>query len=103
MTRIHEGHGGPPRLAEWLLDVFIRDHVARDGLAGDLRERFVRLDQSRTTPGSGLGLSLVDAVARLHDGTLMLEDDEPGLRAILDLPCRDPMPRSVGLPGDGVS
>ena len=53
----------------------------------DVRLRFVRLDQSRTTPGSGLGLSLVDAVAGLHDGRLVLDDNAPGLRAILELPC----------------
>ena len=52
----------------------------------DVRRRFVRLDQSRTTSGSGLGLSLVDAVATLHDGRLVLEDNAPGLRAILELP-----------------
>ena len=49
-------------------------------------ERFVRLEQSRTKPGSGLGLSLAAAVARLHGGELKLEDTAPGLKAILDLP-----------------
>ena len=49
-------------------------------------ERFVRLEQSRTKPGSGLGLSLAAAVARLHGGELKLEDNAPGLKAILDLP-----------------
>ena len=49
-------------------------------------ERFVRLEQSRSAPGSGLGLSLVAAVARLHGGELRLEDNAPGLRAILALP-----------------
>lgn len=49
-------------------------------------ERFVRLDSSRTEPGSGLGLSLVAAVARLHKGTLRLEDNAPGVRAVIDLP-----------------
>jgi signal transduction histidine kinase len=49
-------------------------------------ERFVRLEQSRTMPGSGLGLSLAAAVARLHGGELKLEDNAPGLKAILDLP-----------------
>lgn len=49
-------------------------------------ERFVRLEKSRTEPGSGLGLSLVSAVARLHKGELRLEDNVPGLRAVLDLP-----------------
>ncbi len=46
-------------------------------------ERFVRLDKTRTTPGSGLGLSLVNAVARLHDAELTLEDNAPGLRVKL--------------------
>jgi len=49
-------------------------------------ERFVRLETSRTRSGSGLGLSLVAAVARLHGGTLRLEDNQPGLRAIISLP-----------------
>lgn len=49
-------------------------------------ERFVRLDKSRTSPGTGLGLSLVAAVARMHDGELRLEDNGPGLKAILALP-----------------
>ena len=49
-------------------------------------DRFVRLEASRSEPGSGLGLSLVAAVARLHGGTLRLEDNEPGLRVILALP-----------------
>jgi signal transduction histidine kinase len=47
--------------------------------------RFVRLDQSRTKPGTGLGLSLVAAVARLHGGTMRLEDNAPGLRIVLVL------------------
>lgn len=49
-------------------------------------ERFVRLDASRSQPGSGLGLSLVSAVARLHGGELRLEDNAPGLKATLALP-----------------
>lgn len=48
--------------------------------------RFVRLEASRSEPGSGLGLSLVAAVARLHGGRLRLEDNEPGLRVVLSLP-----------------
>jgi signal transduction histidine kinase len=44
-------------------------------------ERFYRGDASRCTPGVGLGLSLVDAVARLHGSELKLEDNHPGLRA----------------------
>ncbi|MDQ0509770.1 sensor histidine kinase [Ancylobacter amanitiformis] len=49
-------------------------------------ERFVRLEASRTRPGFGLGLSLVVAVVHLHGGSLRLEDNEPGLRVIIDLP-----------------
>ncbi len=49
-------------------------------------KRFVRLEQSRTQPGTGLGLSLVSAVARLHNGSVRLEDNEPGLRVVLVLP-----------------
>jgi signal transduction histidine kinase len=49
-------------------------------------ERFVRLEQSRSAPGSGLGLSLAAAVARLHGGELRLEDNHPGLRSVMMLP-----------------
>ncbi|UJW85539.1 sensor histidine kinase [Devosia sp. SL43] len=49
-------------------------------------ERFVRLEKSRSEPGSGLGLSLVDAVTRLHGGTFRIEDNAPGVRAVVDLP-----------------
>jgi signal transduction histidine kinase len=51
-------------------------------------ERFVRLEASRTQPGSGLGLSLASAVATLHGGELRLSDNRPGLRATLVLPRR---------------
>ena len=46
-------------------------------------QRLYRLDQSRNTPGNGLGLSLVEAVTKLHGATLDLEDNAPGLRAIV--------------------
>ena len=49
-------------------------------------ERFWRGDRSRHTPGVGLGLSVVSAVARLHRGRLDLADNDPGVRAILTLP-----------------
>jgi signal transduction histidine kinase len=49
-------------------------------------ERFVRLEKSRTEQGSGLGLSLVAAVARLHKGCFHIEDNAPGVRAVIDLP-----------------
>lgn len=47
-------------------------------------QRLFRMDSSRSTPGSGLGLSLVYAVAELHNSKLHLEDNEPGLRVKLD-------------------
>lgn len=46
-------------------------------------ERFARLESSRNTPGSGLGLSLVAAVAGLHHAELRLEDNRPGLRVVM--------------------
>jgi signal transduction histidine kinase len=51
-------------------------------------ERFVRLEASRTQPGSGLGLSLAAAVATLHGGELRLGDGHPGLIATLAIPAR---------------
>ena len=60
------------------------------GVAADDRERvfdrFVRLESARSRPGSGLGLSLAAAVARLHGGTVRLEDNAPGLKVKLTLP-----------------
>jgi signal transduction histidine kinase len=60
------------------------------GIAEDERDkvgqRFYRLESSRSTPGSGLGLSLVKAVARLHHAKLVLTDNAPGLKATLCLP-----------------
>ncbi|MBC7504399.1 MAG: HAMP domain-containing protein [Sandarakinorhabdus sp.] len=47
--------------------------------------RFGRLDPSRHEPGAGLGLSLVEAVAHLHDGSLALGDNAPGLRVVITL------------------
>ena len=49
-------------------------------------ERFVRLEGARSRPGFGLGLSLAAAVARLHGGTLRLEDNEPGLELSFGCP-----------------
>lgn len=66
--------------------------VADDGpgIAEARREeamrRFGRLDPARHVAGSGLGLSLVEAVARLHGGSVALEDNGPGLRVVLTLP-----------------
>jgi signal transduction histidine kinase len=53
-------------------------------------DRFVRLEGARSRPGSGLGLSLAAAVARLHGGTVRLDDNTPGLKVVVTLPARDP-------------
>jgi signal transduction histidine kinase len=63
------------------------------GVPADRRDavfdRFVRLESSRSTAGNGLGLSLVRAVARLHGGDAWLEDNAPGLKAVITLPTAD--------------
>ncbi|AQX30374.1 sensor histidine kinase [Bartonella schoenbuchensis] len=60
------------------------------GIAEDKREkvteRFVRLEKSRTQPGCGIGLSIAKAVMKFHGGELLLEDANPGLRAVLMFP-----------------
>jgi signal transduction histidine kinase len=62
-----------------------RDHVF---------EHFYRLDRSRSTPGQGLGLSLVSAVVELHEIEVRLEDNMPGLRVVIDFSRAD-MERAV--------
>ena len=59
-------------------------------------ERFVRLEASRTQPGSGLGLSLASAVATLHGGELRLADAHPGLTATLAIPAAHTSERVAG-------
>ncbi len=89
--------GGTVTLAARLLPAAIEVAVADDGpgLVPEDRahagERFFRADKARATPGSGLGLSLVQAVVNLHAGELRLEDATPdrappGLRVVLRLP-----------------
>ena len=60
------------------------------GIPAEERERilqpFVRLERDRTRIGSGLGLSLVAAVMRLHNGTIELKDNDPGLRVVCEFP-----------------
>jgi signal transduction histidine kinase len=51
----------------------------------EARRRFGRLDSSRSRAGAGLGLALAEAVAHLHEGALLLDDNRPGLRAALAL------------------
>ncbi|MEJ2389618.1 MAG: HAMP domain-containing sensor histidine kinase [Chromatiaceae bacterium] len=72
------------------------------GIPAAMREkvfqRFFRLDGSRSTPGSGLGLSLVQAVARIHGAQIRLEDNDPGLRALLSFEATQP---SIAAPTNG--
>lgn len=62
-----------------------------------VKQRFVRLDSARHTGGSGLGLSFVDAIARLHGADLVFADNHPGLRASI----RFPVVRDRGFRGRG--
>jgi signal transduction histidine kinase len=57
-------------------------------LRGEALRRFGRLDSSRSKEGAGLGLALAGAIAHLHDGELLLEDNGPGLLTALELPMR---------------
>ena len=70
--------GGAPRLA-----IADSGPGVPTGERARVLERFVRLDSSRGTPGSGLGLSLVAAVAKLHGARLALADNAPGLSITL--------------------
>ena len=76
--------------ARGMIQVMVRD--SGPGIPPQYRQavlqRFYRLDRSRSTTGSGLGLSLVSAVASLHNATLVLADNEPGLRCLLLFPIR---------------
>jgi signal transduction histidine kinase len=81
-----------------LIEIAVADHGP--GIADQDRtrvlDRFVRLENSRSRPGSGLGLSLAAAVVRLHSGTLRIEDNHPGLRVVIALPAvAAPQPLAV--------
>jgi len=69
------------------IDLWVADRGP--GIAPDLHEhalgKYRRLEEARTTEGSGLGLALARAVARLHGGDVELEDNHPGLRVVLRL------------------
>src|SRR5437868_9907644 len=61
----------------------------------EARRRFGRLDSSRSDEGAGLGLALGEAIAHLHEGKLMLEDNHPGLLTIVELPVHAQQPRAA--------
>jgi signal transduction histidine kinase len=87
--------GGAVRLSTSVtaagVDIIVADQGPGIPVADRARatERFYRGEIARNTPGSGLGLALVQAVAQLHGGNLRLEAAEPGLAAILSLPGYD--------------
>jgi len=87
----HAGKGAKVLLELAAHDQTLQVIVSDDGPGvpaadrGRVQERFVRLDRARSTQGSGLGLAIVAACAKLHDGEFVLEDNRPGLRAVLTL------------------
>jgi signal transduction histidine kinase len=99
-----------------LIDVEVHPHpnggvqivVADDGPGiGDAEkhkvvERFYRGDASRGTPGVGLGLSLVQAVAKLHGGAVELFDRNPGLRAVIVIHAESP-PSAPAAPAENAA
>ncbi|GAC1332695.1 MAG: ATP-binding protein [Beijerinckiaceae bacterium] len=98
--------GAPPpvsldvRRRDDTVEISVADHGAGIIAADRIRvvDRFVRLENSRTRPGSGLGLSLAAAVAHLHGGELRLEDNAPGLRVIIALPVSHSAPAPLPAP-----
>jgi signal transduction histidine kinase len=78
-----------------VLTVADRGPGIADADRGRVLDRFVRLETSRSRPGSGLGLSLAAAVARLHGGSIVLDDNRPGLKVTLRLPRSDHDPRAA--------
>ena len=70
------------------LEVAISD--TGPGIPAEAREqvfgRFFRLETSRSSPGNGLGLSLVAAIVKLHNGQIELTDNQPGLKLTITLP-----------------
>ena len=66
-----------------------------DGEREQIFRRFYRVDRSRTTPGSGLGLSLASAVAHAHGADIRAEDAGPGLRIVVDFPAMVAVPAAT--------
>jgi signal transduction histidine kinase len=86
------GQGGRIRVSAERIGETVRLEVADSGpgipaeARGRVLDRFVRLEEARSRPGFGLGLSLVNAVVRLHQGTLALAENDPGLSVVITLP-----------------
>ena len=73
-----------------LIEVADRGPGIADSDRETVFDRFVRLEPSRSTPGNGLGLSLVRAVARRHAAIVTLGDNLPGLRVRIEFPAWSP-------------
>ena len=102
----YAGSGATVRIAATnqhdTVSIVVRDDGPGIPAAERLRvvDRFYRLDQSRSLPGNGLGLSIVSAIASLHWGTLYLEDAAPGVLARIVLPRADAAIPASGRPTD---
>ena len=77
----------------WQDPGYVEFYIADDGVGIPAEEcdkafrRFYRVEASRSTlPGNGLGLSMVQAVVKLHKGVVLLEDNNPGLKVLIKLP-----------------
>ncbi len=79
-------------LRDGVVEITVADHGPGIAPADRARatERFFRAEAARNTSGSGLGLALVAAVAQLHNGTLHLLDNNPGLCAVISIPAQLP-------------
>lgn len=101
----HAGEGARVRVEVRPAGRGVRLVVADTGVGvaedqrGRVQERFVRLDPARQAGGSGLGLAIVAACAKLHGGVLRLEDNAPGLRAVLEI---DADATALGAPGSSI-
>ena len=71
-----------------MAEISVADHGSGIAVPDRARvtDRFVRLEGARSRPGSGLGLSMAQAIMKLHSGELRVEDNAPGLRVVLALP-----------------
>lgn len=73
-----------------IIEIADSGHGIPEDKREEVFERFIRLDSARSTPGNGLGLSLVKAVVERHNGTIELKDNHPGLRVILSFNTETP-------------
>jgi signal transduction histidine kinase len=96
---LHTPHGSRINFGATVSSELVTFWVQDDGpgIASEDHERvfrpFYRLDASRTTPGNGLGLSLVAAIAERHGGRVVMSDADPGLRIEVRIPQRPPAKR----------